>query len=91
MEIMHIQHINMELEDLIEKYEINNSSPTKFHEDLSVYYDFFKTPVLSLETERQMLNIREVKMCQDYGINYYTFRKNLGYLEEYHQLSGERN
>lgn len=75
--------------ELIDKYEINNSTPVKFHEDLSVYYNFSITPILSIATEREMLNVREVKICQDYNINYLTFLSNLKLLTQYSRNNGK--
>lgn len=73
----------MTIEELINNYEIHDSTPVKFHEDLSIYYNFSKTPVLSMESERQLLNSREVKICQDYSINYSTFLSNLKLLTQH--------
>lgn len=80
----------MKLYELINKYEINSSSHIKFHEDLSVYYNFSITPILSIATEREMLNIREMKICQDYNINYLTFLSNLKRLTQYNSRVANR-
>lgn len=73
----------MNLKKLIQNYDINNDSMYKFHQDLLIYYDFSITPVLSIETERKMLNDREVAICQEYNINYSTFLSNLKLLTQY--------
>lgn len=77
----------MNLDELIGNYEIHDSSPIKFHDDLLLFYDFSKYPMFSLETERKILSVRESKICQDYNINYSTFLSNLKLLTQYCQSS----
>ena len=81
----------MKLEELLGKYEINNKTIKKFHEDLLVYYDISKEPMLSKITEMKCLNTRQLEICKEYKITQYLFFRNLNFLEEYKQLSGGRN
>lgn len=74
------------LEELTNNYQLTGD-PNKFHEDLLVYYNFSITPVLSIATERQLLNTRGMKICSDYSINYPTFLKNLTMLTDYQEAN----
>ena len=73
------------LEELLNSYEINLTNPNRedFHKDLMLYDDFARHPTFSMETERRLLNVKEMNMCRDYNITYLTLIRNLDRLTKY--------
>lgn len=77
----------MKLEELLDKYEVEN--PEEFHRDMLFYYNILKHPELSEITESKWLSIYELEICKRYKIQYPTFVRNLEFLEFYQMTVGE--
>lgn len=82
----------MKLEKLLSSYEINLTNPNRenFHNELILYKDFEDHPIFSIETERKLLNVREMNICKDYNITYLALLRNLDLLERYKKDNGDK-